>query len=92
MAPPIIKRFWISLGQNAWLGLMTTAGVIGIAAVIATQPPPTPPRPTYSVVGQLSLRTPPPAFTSTGTQLQQQGKKQKKKKSMKNFLLLMIKN
>lgn len=74
MAPPIIKRFWISLGQNAWLGLMTTAGVIGIAAVIATQPPPTPPRPTFSVVGQLSLRTPPPAFTSTGTQLQQQGK------------------
>jgi capsular exopolysaccharide synthesis family protein len=74
MAPPIIKRFWISLSQNAWLGLMTTAGVIGIAAVIATQPPPTPPRPVFSVVGQLSLRTPPPAFTSTGTQLQQQGK------------------
>ncbi|UXE59094.1 MAG: AAA family ATPase [Woronichinia naegeliana WA131] len=74
MAPPIIKRFWISLSQNAWLGLMTTAGVIGIAAVIATQPPPIPPRPTFSVVGQLSLRTPPPAFTSTGTQLQQQGK------------------
>jgi capsular exopolysaccharide synthesis family protein len=74
MAPPIIKRFWISLSQNAWLGLMTTAGVTGIAAVIATQPPPTPPRPVFSVVGQLSLRTPPPAFTSTGTQLQQQGK------------------
>lgn len=42
--------------------------------VVAVIPDPPPPKPTYTAVGQLNFRTPPPAFTSTGTELQQQGR------------------
>lgn len=74
MAPPIVKRFLISFDQNKWLGLLTVLLSLGIAGVVAMQPPPPPPRPTYKALGQLSFRTPPPTFTSTGTALQQQGR------------------
>jgi succinoglycan biosynthesis transport protein ExoP len=74
MAPPIVKRFLISFEQNKWIGLLTFLLALGVSGVIAVQPPPPPPRPTYRAIGQLSFRNPPPAFTSTGSQLQQQGR------------------
>lgn len=74
MTPPIVKRFLISFEQNKWFGLLTFLVVVGASGVVAVQPPPPPPPPTYKAVGQLSFRNPPPAFTSTGSQLQQQGR------------------
>jgi capsular exopolysaccharide synthesis family protein len=74
MAPPILKRFLISLDQNKWLGIIVGFAVFGISIVVAVQPPPAPPRPTFRASGELSFRTPPPIFTSTGTQLEAQGR------------------
>jgi capsular exopolysaccharide synthesis family protein len=74
MTPPIVKRFLISLENNKWLGLLIFALSLGSSAVIASQPDPKPPEQQYQVIGQLAFRVPPPAFTSTGTQLQEQGR------------------
>ena len=73
MAPPIVKRYLISLERNVWLGLLVWLIVTGIAAVIAMQPQPAR-RLTYKGLGQLAFRTPPPAFTSTGADIQQQSR------------------
>jgi capsular exopolysaccharide synthesis family protein len=74
MTPPIVKRFLISLENNKWLGLLIFALSLGSSAVIASQPDPKPPEQQYQAIGQLAFRVPPPAFTSTGTQLQEQGR------------------
>jgi polysaccharide biosynthesis transport protein len=72
--PPIVKRYFIAFRQYNWLGFLLFLLAVGISGVVAIQPPPPPPRPTYRSVGQLAYRTPPPAFTSTGNQLQQLGR------------------
>ncbi|MGK7877661.1 MAG: GumC family protein [Xenococcaceae cyanobacterium] len=74
MTPPIVKRFLISFEQHKLLGFFSFALIVAISGVIALQPPPPPPRPIYKAIGRLSFSNPPPAFTSTGEQLQQQGK------------------
>ncbi len=74
MAPPIVKRFLISLEKNKWLGLIIFALSLGSAAVIAAQPDPKRPPTEYEAIGSIAFRVPPPAFTSTGTQLQEQGR------------------
>ncbi|GBF79936.1 exopolysaccharide transport family protein [Aphanothece sacrum] len=74
MVPPIVKRFLISFGQNYWLGFLTFIASSAIAGVVAFQPPAQPPKPTYKAIGQLTFSEPPPAFTSTGSQLQQEGR------------------
>lgn len=73
MAPPIVKRFAISFRQNYWLGGLTMLAGFGISGIIAMQPPPPPPAPTYRAVGQLTFSEAPPAFTTTGNQLQAEG-------------------
>ncbi|MGK7941329.1 MAG: GumC family protein [Crocosphaera sp.] len=74
MAPPIVKRFAISFQQNYWLGFLTILAGFGISGIVALQPPPPPPAVTYRAFGQLTFSEPPPAFTTTGSQLQQQGR------------------
>lgn len=75
MAPPIIKRFLISFEQNWWLGLLTLLACLGGSGIIlSTMSEKAPPRPLYTARGALSFQSPPPAFTSTGSQLQQQGR------------------
>ncbi|MEA5508461.1 ATPase [Crocosphaera sp. UHCC 0190] len=74
MAPPIVKRFAISFQQNYWLGLLTMLAGFGISGIVALQPPAPPPSPTYKAAGQLTFSEPPPAFTTTGTELQAQGR------------------
>ncbi len=73
MAPPIVKRYLISLERNIWLGLLTWLTVSGIAVLVAMQPPPVQ-RSSFKGQGQLTFRTPPPAFTSTGVEIQQQSR------------------
>ncbi|MDJ0581466.1 AAA family ATPase [Crocosphaera sp.] len=74
MAPPIVKRFAISFQQNYWLGFLTMVAGCGVSGLIALQPPPPPPAPTYSASGGLTFTEPPPAFTTTGNELQAQGR------------------
>jgi polysaccharide biosynthesis transport protein len=74
MTPPIIKRFLISFKQHKSLGLIIFLLSIGVSIVVALQPEPPVPETKYKANGQLSYSSPPPLFTSTGEQLQQQGR------------------
>ncbi|MEL4896176.1 GumC family protein [Crocosphaera sp. Alani8] len=74
MAPPIVKRFTISFQQNYWLGFLTMVAGVGVSGLIALQPPPPPPAETFTAFGQLTFTEPPPAFTTTGNELQAQGR------------------
>lgn len=74
MAPPIIKRFLISFNQYKLLGLLAFLLSLGGAVVLAIQPDPERPPRVFKAIGQLAFQTPPPAFTSTGTQIQEQGR------------------
>ncbi len=74
MALPIVKRFFISLDQNKFLGTFVFFVCLGGSVIFALLPDPEKPPSFYRAVGQLAYRVPPPAFTSTGTQLQEQGR------------------
>jgi capsular exopolysaccharide synthesis family protein len=74
MAPPIVKRFLISFEQNKWLAALAFLLSVGVSVVVAIQPPTPPPLATYRAVGRLAFQTPPPAFTSTGSLIQEQGR------------------
>ena len=74
MTPPIVKRFLISFEQHKILGLIIFLLSIGVSIVFALQPEPPLPETKYKSKGQLSYSSPPPLFTSTGEQLQQQGR------------------
>jgi polysaccharide biosynthesis transport protein len=74
MTPPIVKRFLISFEQHKLLGLIIFLLSIGVSIVFALQPEPPTPETKYKANGQLSYSSPPPLFTSTGEQLQQQGR------------------
>ena len=75
MTLPIVKRFLISLDENKLIGFLSFALVFGIFGVIALRPPEETPEATYKAQGALALRTPPPLFTSTGSQLQELGRR-----------------
>ncbi|MDB9506349.1 MAG: AAA family ATPase [Microcystis aeruginosa BS13-02] len=74
MALPIVKRFFISLDQNKFVGTFVFFVCLGGSVIFALLPDPEKPPSFYRAVGQLAYRVPPPAFTSTGTQLQEQGR------------------
>ncbi|MDJ0687280.1 MAG: AAA family ATPase [Xenococcaceae cyanobacterium MO_188.B32] len=74
MTPPIVKRFLISFEQHKLLGLFIFLLSLGISGIFALQPEPPAPEATYKASGQLSYSNPPPLFTTTGEQLQQQGR------------------
>ncbi|GBF55656.1 hypothetical protein N0824_03541 [Microcystis sp. 0824] len=74
MAVPIVKRFLISLDQNKFVGIFVFLVCLGGSAIFALLPDPEKPPTFYRAVGQLAYRVPPPAFTTTGTQLQEQGR------------------
>ena len=74
MTPPIVKRFLISFEQHKLLGLFIFLLSLGVSGIFALQPEPPAPEATYKASGQLSYSNPPPLFTTTGEQLQQQGR------------------
>jgi succinoglycan biosynthesis transport protein ExoP len=74
MTPPIVKRFLIACQQHQLLGVFIFLLCLGVSGVIALQPPPPKPSTIYKAIGQLSYSSPPPLFTNTGEQLQQQGR------------------
>ena len=74
MTPPIVKRFLISFEQHKFIGLTIFLVSVGISVVFALQPEPPVPEERYKIEGKLSYSSPPPLFTSTGEQVQQQGR------------------
>jgi polysaccharide biosynthesis transport protein len=74
MTPPIVKRFLIAFEQYKVLGLFIFLLSLGLSGVFAVQPEPPTPKTSYKANGQLSYSNPPPLFTSTGEQLQQEGR------------------
>lgn len=72
MAPPIVKRFFVSLSQNKFIGLFVFLLVLGGSGVFAMiqKPPPK----SFISIGSLAFDTPPPIFTQTGQQIQEQGR------------------
>ena len=74
MTPPILKRFLFSWEQNKLLGIGIFLLFLGGSLVFALQPEPPQPKTLYRIKGQLAYRTPPPLFTSTGAELQEQGR------------------
>ncbi|HHP7230177.1 MAG TPA: GumC family protein [Xenococcaceae cyanobacterium] len=74
MTPPIIKRFLFSWEQNKLIGIGIFLLMLGGSIVIALQPEPPAPDTTFRARGELAYSNPPPLFTSTGEQLQQEGR------------------
>jgi capsular exopolysaccharide synthesis family protein len=56
------------------VGIFVFLVCLGGSVIFAFLPDPEKPPTFYRAVGQLAYRVPPPAFTSTGTQLQEQGR------------------
>ena len=72
MAPPIVKRFFVSLNQNKFIGLFVFLLILGGSGVFAMIQKP--PAKSFISIGSLAFDTPPPIFTQTGQQIQEQGR------------------
>lgn len=70
MALPIIKRYLIAFDQHKWTGLFACILVTGGSFVFALQPVP---ETKYQGEGILTYTQPPVIFSTTGTNIQQQG-------------------
>ena len=71
MTPPIVKRYLIAFDKYKWIGLASFVLVVAGSTVVAMQPePPT----SYIASAALTYNGPPVSFSTTGSQIQQQGK------------------
>ncbi len=74
MAPPIVKRFLISLNEHKLIGSLLFLLITGISVVIASQQAPVKQQdPSFKAIGRLSLSNALPTFTVAGQELQIQG-------------------
>jgi hypothetical protein len=78
MAPPIVKRYLIAFEKYKWVGLSSFALVVAGSTIVATQPEPSP---TYVADAALTYIRPPVSFSTTGSEIQQQGQE------LKSFLV-----
>ncbi|WP_414541110.1 GumC family protein [Nostoc sp. CCY0012] len=70
MTPPIVKRYLIAFDKYKWIGLASFALVVAGSTVVAIQPEPPP---SYVADGALTYTRPPVSFSTTGSEIQQQG-------------------
>jgi capsular exopolysaccharide synthesis family protein len=71
MTPPIVKRYLIAFDKYKWIGLASFGLVVVGSTVVAMQPePPT----SYIASAALTYSGPPVSFSTTGSEIQQQGK------------------
>ncbi|WP_066375658.1 MULTISPECIES: polysaccharide biosynthesis tyrosine autokinase [unclassified Anabaena] len=70
MTPPIVKRYIIAFEKYKWIGLASFGLVIAGSTVVAMQPEPPA---SYIADGALTYTRPPVSFSTTGTEIQQQG-------------------
>jgi len=73
MAPPIVKRYLITLDRHKVLALTSFAVIVGVSGLVAVHSS-TPIPPVYQATGVLASNNPPAAFSTLGTQIQEQGK------------------
>jgi capsular exopolysaccharide synthesis family protein len=70
MTPPIVKRYLIAFDKYKWIGLTSFALVVAGSTVVAMQPEPPA---NYVAEGALTYVSPPVFFSTTGSEILQQG-------------------
>jgi capsular exopolysaccharide synthesis family protein len=70
MTPPIVKRYLIAFDKYKWIGLASFGLVATGSTIVALQPEPSP---SYIASGALAYSRPPVSFSTTGTEIQQEG-------------------
>ncbi|MHC5938253.1 GumC family protein [Nostoc sp.] len=84
MTPPIVKRYLIAFDKYKWIGLASFALVVAGSTLVAMQPePPT----SYIGSAALTYSGPPVSFSTTGTQIQQQGKELNEEALLSNQII-----
>ncbi|MCF4969111.1 GumC family protein [Nostoc sp. CMAA1605] len=71
MTPPIVKRYIIAFEKYKWVGLASFALIVAGSTVVAIQPEPPP---NYIADSALTYSGPPVSFSTTGSEIQEQGK------------------
>ncbi|KAB8319068.1 polysaccharide biosynthesis tyrosine autokinase [Tolypothrix campylonemoides VB511288] len=69
MTPPIVKRYLIAFDKYKWIGLASFALVVAGSTVVALQPQ----QSKYIANGALTYSRPPVSFSTTGSEINQQG-------------------
>lgn len=69
MTPPIVKRYLIAFDKYKWIGLASFALVVAGSTVVALQPQ----QSKYVANGALTYARPPVSFSTTGSEINQQG-------------------
>ncbi|BAY26551.1 lipopolysaccharide biosynthesis protein [Calothrix sp. NIES-2100] len=70
MTPPIVKRYFIAFEKYKWIGLASFVLVVAGSTVVAIQPEPPA---NYIANAALTYNRPPVSFSTTGSEIQQQG-------------------
>ncbi|MFQ4145971.1 polysaccharide biosynthesis tyrosine autokinase [Chlorogloeopsis sp. ULAP02] len=70
MTPPIVKRYLIAFEKYKWIGLTSFTLVVAGSMVVAMQPEPPA---SYVANGALTYTSPPVFFSTTGSEILQQG-------------------
>ncbi|BAZ52022.1 polysaccharide biosynthesis tyrosine autokinase [Nostoc ellipsosporum NOK] len=70
MTPPIVKRYLIAFEKYKWIGLASFGLVVVGSTIVAVQPEPPA---SYIADGALTYNRPPVSFSTTGSEIQQQG-------------------
>ncbi|MEH2364062.1 GumC family protein [Nostoc sp.] len=87
MTPPIVKRYLIAFEKYKWIGLASFALVVAGSTLVAMQPePPT----SYIGSAALTYSGPPVSFSTTGTQIQQQGKELNEEALLSNQIIAAV--
>ncbi|MBN3899119.1 MAG: polysaccharide biosynthesis tyrosine autokinase [Nostoc sp. NOS(2021)] len=87
MTPPIVKRYLIAFEKYKWIGLASFALVVAGSTVVAMQPePPT----SYIASAALTYSGPPVSFSTTGSQIQQQGKELNEEVLLSNQIIAAV--
>ncbi|MEH1896652.1 MAG: polysaccharide biosynthesis tyrosine autokinase [Nostoc sp.] len=87
MTPPIVKRYLIAFEKYKWIGLASFGLVVVGSTVVAMQPdPPT----NYIASAALTYAGPPVSFSTTGSQIQQQGKELNEEVLLSNQIIATV--
>ncbi|MEH2409676.1 GumC family protein [Nostoc sp.] len=87
MTPPIVKRYLIAFEKYKWIGLASFALVLAGSTLVAMQPePPT----SYIGSAALTYSGPTVSFSTTGTQIQQQGKELNEEVLLSNQIIAAV--
>ncbi|AVH62755.1 MULTISPECIES: GumC family protein [unclassified Nostoc] len=87
MTPPIVKRYLIAFEKYKWIGLASFGLVVVGSTVVAMQPDPPI---NYIASAALTYAGPPVSFSTTGSQIQQQGKELNEEVLLSNQIIATV--